>query len=433
MTNIGVQASRIEGRVQLPTSKSHSQRAILFASLAQGVSEISGVLHSPDIQAMITACQKFGASIENRSGVLLIEGVNGKLIFPDDVIDAGNSGQVLRFMAGLAALIDAYTVFTGDHSIRYQRKMDALLDGLTQLGCQAFSSRNNGYAPILIKGPLKGGVAYIDGQDSQPVSALLMACAFAKHSTEIFVKNPGEKPWIALTLNWLERMNIAFQASQDFTHFKIPGHSQVSAFNYTVPGDFSSSAFPLVAAAITGGSLVFENLDRNDIQGDKLIFNLLLDLGFNLKFPEDGTIILKQSKCHAFSGFKLDVNAMVDALPILAVLACFAQTPSVLTGAAVVKHKESDRLQAISSELNLMGGQLKVLGDELHIHPAQLHGAQVFSHHDHRIAMALAVAGLGAKGQTFVQDIDCIAKSYPDFVETFKQLGANFAVDSHRV
>lgn len=427
MTSIEVQASHVEGLVNVPTSKSHSQRAILFALLADGISEISGILDSPDIDAMIKACQKFGAKVKKFDGSLAIEGVDARPLCPDDVIDAGNSGQVLRFIGAIAGLVEGYTVITGDHSIRYQRKVCALLDGLNHLGCQAVSTRGDGFAPIIVKGMLNGGIARIDGQDSQPVSALLMACAFAKLPSEIFVENPGEKPWVALTLDWLKRMNITIDANEDLSHFSIQGNSHVAAFNYQVPGDFSSAAFPLVAAAITGGSVIFDNLDIHDVQGDKALFNLLVDLGFKLKFLDDGKISLIQSKRHEFFGFKLDVNSMVDALPILAVLACYAKSQSILTGASVVKFKESNRLDAISQELNRMGGKLTVLEDGLLIQPAKLHGAKVFSHHDHRIAMALVVAGLAAKGLTHISEIDCIAKSYPNFVDTFKQLGAHIA------
>lgn len=427
MECISVQASSIEGLIGVPSSKSHSQRAILFALLADGISQISGVLDSPDIQAMIKACQQFGAQVENVDGHLIVHGVNAKPLCPDDVIDAGNSGQVLRFIGAVSGLIDGFTVLTGDHSIRYQRKVCALLEGMSQLGCQATSTRGDGYAPIIVKGPFKGGIARIDGQDSQPVSALLMASAFANESTEIFVENPGEKPWVCLTLDWLKRMNIAFVANEELSHFRIKGNSHLKSFNYHVPGDFSSAAFPLIAAAITGGSVVFENLDIHDVQGDKALFHLLVDLGFNLKFLENGKITLKQIKPHAFPGFNLDVNAMVDALPILAVFACFAQSETVLSGASVVKFKESNRLEAISQELHRMGGKITVFDDGLRIQPSELNGARVFSHHDHRIAMALAVAGLGASGVTYINQVDCIAKSYPNFVDTFKKLGADIA------
>ncbi len=149
-----------------------------------------------------------------------------------------------------------------------------------------------------------------------------------------------------------------------------------------------------------------------------------MNLGFNLKFSADGKISLKQSKRHEFFGFNLDVNPMVDALPILAVLACFAKSESLLTGASVVKFKESNRLEAISQELHRMGGKLSVLDDGLLIQPSQLHGASVFSHHDHRIAMALCVAGFAANGLTTINEVDCVAKTYPNFIETFQKLGA---------
>ena len=187
-----IQKSEISGDVIIPPSKSHTLRAILFSLMAKGKSVIRNYLVSGDTFAMIDAIEKFGARVHMRDQCIEVEGVLGKLQRPCDVIQAGNSGQVLRFIAGIAALVDSYVVITGDESIRIRRPVKPLLDVLTSQNVFAESAALNGHAPIIIKGPMKPGVMAIDGSDSQPVSALLIATSFLQDVSEIYVMNPGE-------------------------------------------------------------------------------------------------------------------------------------------------------------------------------------------------------------------------------------------------
>ena len=249
-----------------------------------------------------------------------------------------------------------------------------------------------------------------------------MACAFLDEPTDIKVNHPGETPWIDLTLDWLKRLNIGFDCI-NYSHYRIHGKAIIKAFNYQVPGDFSSLAFPLLAGVITQSRLTFTNIDINDIQGDKKIIHLLQDMGIKITlYPDKRMLELMPSL--SFSGFDYDMNQMIDALPILAVFACFASTSSRLYNATIARAKESDRLAAITKGLRLMGAKIDEEQDALVIHPSQLLGAVVDSQHDHRIAMALVVAGLGAAGETVIQNSACIQKSYPNFVASFQQIGA---------
>src|SRR3990167_884969 len=178
MKSIRVNLSKLAGNISAPPSKSHTLRAILFASMANGTSRIYKYLHSPDTTAMIEACQKLGAQITVTNDMLEITGVAGEISLPDDVINAGNSGQVLRFVAAIAALAKGYSVITGDHSVRFNRPIKPLLDALQDLGAFCVSTKGDGHAPVIIKGPIKPGVATLNGSDSQPVSAILIASAF---------------------------------------------------------------------------------------------------------------------------------------------------------------------------------------------------------------------------------------------------------------
>lgn len=418
-----IKPSRLHGCITIPPSKSHTLRAILFATMARGQSVIRNYLPSPDTQAMIRACTLLGAQIGVEQEALRIVGVAGKPNTPPDVIDAGNSGQVLRFVAAIAALTSGYTVVTGDESIRTLRPVQPLLEGLSALGVLAVSTQGNGSAPIIVKGPMIGGTTQLDGADSQPVSALLIAAAFAKQTTVIRVTNPGEKPWVDLTLDWLRRLGIVYQR-EGYTEYTLFGNADYAGFDYTVPGDFSSCAFPLVAAVITGSAVSLHNLDMQDVQGDKALIGILQDLGADIEIDaEKHALHLRPTA--AVQGKTIDVNQCIDALPILAVLACFATEPTTLTGAAIARKKESDRISAMTQALQAMGATIVEADDGMEITPTPLVGAVVPSFADHRIAMALAVAGLAAQGETVIDNTACVAKSYPDFLASMQQLGAD--------
>jgi 3-phosphoshikimate 1-carboxyvinyltransferase len=208
-----VEKSSFNGSISVTASKSHTMRAVLFAALAKGRSRVRHPLASPDTAAMISACSALGAKIEEDGAGLVIDGVAGRPAVPSQVIDVGNSGQVLRFGAAVAALLPFYSIFTGDESVRAIRPMGPLLEALSQLGAFAVSSKNDGHAPVIVRGPVQPGAVVMDGLDSQPVSAILMLAAFLPGVTVIEVKNPGEQPWSELTLDWLDKMGVRHPTS----------------------------------------------------------------------------------------------------------------------------------------------------------------------------------------------------------------------------
>lgn len=419
---ISVYKSQLKGHLSLPSSKSHSIRAILLGAMTHGLSKIEKVLDSPDIKQAIQAARLFGAMITENQDTLLIQGVNGRPHAPDNVIDTGNSGQVLRFASALAALGNHYTVFTGDESIRSNRSIQPLLEGLKGLGAFAESTRQNGYAPLIIKGPLQPGETSLRGEDSQPVSGLLMASAFVEGKTTIHVHHPGEKPWVALTLAWLDRLGVSY-TNMNCETFTILGKQSYPAFHYIVPGDFSSAAFPLAAALITQSEMTIDNVDMDDIQGDKLIIPLLQQMGAHIDIDHVGRrLYVKRGS--QLKGQTIDLNLLIDAVVILAVLACFAEGETRLINGAIARRKECDRLTCIAQELKKMGANIEEKDDGLLIRHSPLKGAIVKSYKDHRMALSLIVAGLGAEGVTRVEDIECIQKSYPSFIQDLRSLGA---------
>jgi 3-phosphoshikimate 1-carboxyvinyltransferase len=410
--------SKLKGTLTVPPSKSQSMRALLFSMLAKGKSVLTNLLPSPD---MIRACRLLGAVIDEHPDRVEVMGLDGKLNGAEDVIDAGNSGLILRLVGAIAALSSKPIVITGDHSIRHYRPIMPLLDGLNQLGATAFSLRENGKAPILVKGPLQSGHAKIDGEDSQPVSGLLIASTFVPGPVEISVNNPGELPWVGLTLNWLDRFGIPY-CNRDGTYYRLEGNASIEGFSYHVPGDFSSLAFPLVAALLTDSEVRFDNLNFQDAQGDKQLIGILQQMGARIEIEERTVRVKKGNVLH---GTKIDVNSCIDALPILAVVGCFAEGETELVGGAIARKKECDRISAISTELKKMGASVEEREDGLFIRRSSLKGNAVYSYNDHRMALSLAVAGLAAKGETVIEDVSCIAKTFPDFQVQMQALGAD--------
>lgn len=421
MKHYSVKPSSVKGEIYIPPSKSHTLRAILFAALAKGKSIIHNFLPSTDATAMIEACRLFGAKVTVDSRKLIIEGTSGQLSPPDDVIHAGNSGIVLRFCAAVGALLSFPVVITGDHSIRHQRPMQPLLDGLAQLNVSAHSTRHNGYAPIIIQGPLKGGKTVVEGQDSQHVSALLIASAFAEKPTEIEVKNPGELPWVALTLDWFDRLGISYK-NHNFEKYRVDGGSVYEGFEYTVPGDFSSAAFPLAAALVTNSEITLHHIEMSDPQGDKELVNVFQKMGAKINIDHEKKI-LHVSKGANLKGIEVDINNFVDAITILSVVACYSEGETHIRNAAIARKKECNRIECIARELKKMGADIVETNDGLIIRKSELRGANLHSYQDHRMVMSLTVAALGAKGESTIGPVECVAKTFPTFLKDFSHLG----------
>lgn len=417
----------LKGAITLPSSKSQTLRALLFGALARGTSHIFQPLLSSDTQAMIGACLVLGAHVTVKENMLSVEGTGGLPRLTDNAIHAGNSGIVLRFCSAVCALASKPVVITGDLSLQHQRPMQPLLSGLSQLGVRASSMRDNGFAPVQVQGPLQAGRAYLSGEDSQPVSALLIAGSLAQGPIELLIQNPGERPWVDLTLSWLSRLQIPYER-EGFQRFYLPGGARYAGFEYAVPGDLSSLAFPIGAALVTDSEISIHNSNLSDAQEDKQLIAILEAMGARFVY-NDKDHILHVKTGHALKGIEVDLNDCVDALPLLAVVACFAQGKTVICNVAVARTKESNRICALVTELRKMGAHIEETDEGLSIEGAPLYAATVYSHQDHRIAMALSVAALGAQGTTCVEAVTCVDKTYPRFAQDLQQLGVQ--IESH--
>jgi 3-phosphoshikimate 1-carboxyvinyltransferase len=424
MANYKVKKSTLSGTITVPPSKSHTHRAILFAMMASGTSTINGYLNSPDIKGMIAAARQLGAKIQVDADKLTITGTGGSLGSASGIIDAGNSGIVLRFVGALAALGGNPTEITGDHSIQSKRPIKPLLDALNSLGATAISLKENDFAPISVQGPLQSGEVTIDGADSQFVSSLLIACSFANGPFTIHVNDPGEKPWIDLTLGWLTEMGLPYTNS-NYETYTIPGFATIKPFTKTIPGDFSSAAFPLCAALVTGSPLTIKNIDMTDTQGDKKIIDALRLMGATIEERGRSLIIKKGAQ---LQGARLDINDYIDAITILAVVACYASGTTEIINAKIARTKECDRISAIKTELMKMGATIEERPDGLRITKSTLHGATLSTYHDHRMVMSLTVAALGASSPSTIEETEPVSKTYPTFAGDFQKIGAQIKV-----
>lgn len=408
-------AKGLKKTFQIPPSKSQTLRAYLFAALAQGTSQIYRELPSPDTEAAKKALAALGAKIEDKGTFVEVVGVSGKFQPTKTILDCGNSGILLRFLTALVSQIPSYTILTGDPSIQHQRPMQPLLEGLSQLGAFAVSSLSDGKAPILVKGPWKEGKAKIIAEDSQFLSALLIGTTQAPFPCQIVAETLSERPWVDLTLSWLNKFGVPVREEAP-GHFLVEGPCVIPSFSYTVPGDWSSAAFFAIGALITNTSITLEGLDSTDPQGDKELFFLLESLGAKLEIREHQVHIRKGPPLR---GGLVDLSRFIDALPILSVLGCFLAEPLTLIGAKTARGKECDRIAVMCQELTKMGAQIAEQEEGLTIYPSKLKGASLSSHQDHRVAMSLVIASMGAKGTSFLEGVECIKKTVPNFFEAF--------------
>ncbi|HWQ20018.1 MAG TPA: 3-phosphoshikimate 1-carboxyvinyltransferase [Methanotrichaceae archaeon] len=415
-----VEKSVVSGEVSAPPSKSYTHRAILITALGPG-GMVRRPLISADTRATIAASQAFGAKVDI-DGDIQIEGVSGRPNTPDDVINVLNSGTTLRFSSAVAALTDG-AVLTGDSSIR-SRPNGPLLSALNDLGARAFSIKGNKKAPLVIQGKMKGGVANLDGSvSSQFLSALLIACPLAEGHTVIKIQGElKSRPYAEITLDMLREAGAVIEDSAQ--EFSMDGGQSYNLQSFTIPGDFSSASYPLAAAAITG-SRVSVNGILPSRQGDSAIIDILRRMGAEISWnKEEGVLRIEGKELH---GIDIDASMTPDLVPTIAVLGAVARGRTVVRNAEHVRHKETDRLHAMAVELSKMGADIKERPDGLEISGGKLHGAEVHGYDDHRIVMALAIAGLVAGG-TRIDTAESVDVSYPGFFEKMAGIGASITL-----
>lgn len=411
--------SRIDATVSVPGSKSITQRALIIAALADGQSILYGPLVSEDTDYSSEALSQMGVEIEKTAGHWRVSGTGGVIGEPEDDIYLGNNGTATRFLTSVAALGTGEFVIDGDERM-HQRPIGPLVEALRGWGVDIESIHSTGCPPlsILASGLAGGRTVLPEGKSSQYLSSLLLVAPYARTKAELEVV--GEilsKPYVAMTLDVMADFGIRVEAASDFSSFSIP-RGIYQPRDYRIEGDASNASYFWAAAAVSGGRVCVDNVPVPSLQGDTMLVPLLARMGCEVEQSGHGIAITGPERLEPIS---VDMGDMPDVVPTLAVVAAFAHGVSVISNIEHLRIKECDRLSATAAELSRLGVQVETSQDQLIIHGrggAGMHGAEIETYQDHRMAMSMAVAGLRVAGVK-IRDEACVAKSFPDFWERF--------------
>ncbi|MBU4355153.1 MAG: 3-phosphoshikimate 1-carboxyvinyltransferase [Proteobacteria bacterium] len=417
MAQIIKPCEQVQATLTLPGSKSYTHRALMAAALAGGESVLTNALAAEDTELTAAALKRLGAGIDWQGTTIRVTGRSGRWLPARLPIYLGNSGTSMRFLTALAALGEGEYLLTGTDRL-CQRPLGELLEALGQAGVQAVSERGDGCPPVRVTGGLTGGKAQLSGAiSSQYLSALLFIGPLAPAGLKIGIT--GElvsRPYVDLTLEVLGDFGISYYR-EGYRYFELPGGQCYLPREYEIEADASSASYFWAAAALTGGRVTITNLSLESSQGDAAFPEVLGRMGCGIESTPAGLTV----QGGPLRGVTVDMATMPDLVPTLAVLAAFATGDTVITGVAHLRHKETDRLAAVAAELGKLGIEARETDDGLVIRGGAPQGAVIHTYSDHRIAMSFAVAGLKIPGVA-IEDPECVAKSFPDFWQFFKQL-----------
>ena len=417
--------SALRGEITVPGDKSISHRSIMFGSLAQGTTEITGFLNSADCQSTISCFRKMGIQIEETPQKVLVhgKGLHG-LLAPSDILYAGNSGTTVRLISGILAPQPFSVVITGDASIQ-KRPMKRIIDPLSLMGADIKSQLDNGCAPLMVTGTPLHGISYsCKTASAQVKSSILLAGLYADGATSV------TEPEISR--NHSEIMLQAFGANistADKTVTILPAE-ELYAQKVEVPGDISSAAYFIAAGLITPNSeILIRNVGINKTRDG--ILRVAKEMGGNISLLNErvacgepvADILVRSSALHATTIEGEIIPTLIDELPVIAVMAAYAKGTTIIKDAAELHVKECDRIYAVTKNLQAMGACITATEDGFIIDGGvSLHGATIDTFLDHRIAMSFAVASLQAEGTTVIEDPSCVSISYPTFFHDLNAL-----------
>ncbi|MDX7987533.1 3-phosphoshikimate 1-carboxyvinyltransferase [Xenorhabdus sp. 12] len=414
--------SRIHGTINLPGSKSVSNRALLLAAFAKGTTRLTNLLDSDDIRYMLNAltaldipyrlsadrtiCEVdgMGANITGKSGLELF---------------LGNAGTAMRPLAAALCLGNNDVVLTGEPRMK-ERPIGHLVDALRQGGAKIDYLEQENYPPLHIKGGFSGGKVTVDGSvSSQFLTALLMAAPLAENDTDIQIQGDlVSKPYIDITLALMKSFGVVIQ-NENYQVFHIKGQQQyVSPGQYLVEGDASSASYFLAAAAIKGGTVRVTGIGKNSLQGDTKFANVLERMGAIIRWGDD----FVECERGTLTGVDMDMNAIPDAAMTIATTALFAQGETVIRNIYNWRVKETDRLNAMATELRKVGAEVEEGHDYIRVTPPEkLNHAEIETYNDHRVAMCFSLVALSDTPVTIL-DPGCTAKTFPDYFNQLEKL-----------
>ncbi|MCX7724845.1 MAG: 3-phosphoshikimate 1-carboxyvinyltransferase [Thermodesulfovibrio sp.] len=428
MDRVIKKAKALKGEITPPPDKSISHRAVMFASLAKGDSRIKNFLWAKDPISTLNAMKSLGVKIDITDSKEII--VHGKGLYslkePDNVIDCGNSGTTIRLLSGIAAGQRFLTVLTGDDSLRY-RPMKRIISPLSLMGANIIGRDENRFPPIVIKGGFLRGITYeMPIASAQVKSSILLAALYAKDETTLIQPHKSRDH----TERMLKNMGVHININGN-TITIYPPKRDLNCFEITIPNDFSSASFFIAGACIVPNSeVLIKNVNLNNTRTGFL--EILKKMGANievLNITEQagepvGDIFVKSSP--KLKGITVQgdmIPKLIDEFPVLCVVATQSEGKTIIRDAKDLRVKESDRIKAMTSELRKMGATLEEFEDGVEIEgPCTLIGTEVYSYQDHRIAMALSIAGLIAEGETTIKNAECVDISFPNFYDLLEIL-----------
>ncbi len=410
--------------MRVPGSKSLTNRALVLAALSAAGRdcELTGVLHSEDTEVMVNGLRGLGYCVQAdwQRCLVSVGRDDAAALIPSAAADlfVANSGTTMRFLTALVSLGRGRYRLDGVPRMR-ERPIEDLLEALRQLGIQAVSEPGTGCPPVCIETTgLKGGRAILKGNiSSQFLSGLLLACPFADGETTLEVEGPlVSVPYVQMTVEMMRRWGLRVEEEQG-QRFRVPGRQRSGVSTYQIEPDASAATYFWGAAAITGGEVRVNDLTPHSLQGDVRFLDLLEQMGCQVVRGHN-SLTVRGGPLH---GIDADLNDISDTVMTLAAVACFADGPTTIRNVTHIRHKETDRLAALATELRRAGAAVTERPDGLTIEPRPLRGTAFATYNDHRMAMSLALLGLKVPG-VVIQDPGCVAKTYPNFFTDLEQL-----------
>ncbi|GMW03775.1 MAG: 3-phosphoshikimate 1-carboxyvinyltransferase 2 [Candidatus Hydrogenedentota bacterium] len=407
--------SHLDATVTIPGSKSCTARAMVMAALSPGVSTLLEPADCDDSDYMLSGLRGLGVPAEKDAGRVILHG--GAFVAPASPLFLGNSGTAMRFLGAACATLDGEVVLDGTARMR-ERPIRDLVDALTLWGVAA--STENACPPLRIRssGRFEGTTRIKGTASSQYLSGLLMVAPYASGRVEILVE--GElvsKPYIDLTLAMMEERGVSAR-HDDYRVFEVASGTAYRPGTYAIEADASGASYFLAAAAIAGGRVRVMNITTKSEQGDAQFVRVLGQMGCRILEGPDWIEVQSDGRLR---GIDIDLNAMPDMAQTLAVAAAFADGPTHIRNVANMRIKETDRISAVVTELRKLGADVEEFEDGMRISPRPLHGAEIDTYDDHRMAMSFAMAGLRVPG-VVIRDPKCVTKTFPDFFERFGRL-----------
>lgn len=399
-----IHPSQVSGEVRPPCSKSYAQRARAAALLSDGETTLSNIELCDDTRYAMNVITGLGASVRQTGPTEYV--IRGGLAPITDTINTGESGLATRLFTPIAALCDRRMTITGTGTM-LRRPIGMMIDPLRNLGVQV---RSNGYLPITVQGPLRGGETDVEAYvSSQFLTGLLMSLPLAEGDTILHVEQPNSLPYLAVTVDLASKFRIRMEHN-GFREFFIPGGQHYHPAKLHIEGDWSSAAFMLVAGAIAG-EVTAKRMNTLSLQADLAIIQALTEAGAVIITTPDEITVRKRE----LTGFDFDATQRPDLFPILAVLGANCEGTTHIRGVNRLVYKESNRAEAIVSEYTKLGMDVALEDDVMTVRGGSLSGGTIDSCNDHRIAMAAAIAALAASGPVTITNAQAVTKSYPRF------------------